>query len=127
MKPGGFSFRKARRDLELAGWSDRTGRESGAGHRSGSPRGDRSQGQTGTSRVFGGDGFRYQYPNGDQVEYTVVLFECSKEGSVEQSDNKETQHLAYFAPEAPPPLGLAYPASIFLASSISIYFEQAKG
>jgi 8-oxo-dGTP pyrophosphatase MutT (NUDIX family) len=25
--------------------------------------------------IFGGLGFRYSYPNGDEVEYTVVLFE----------------------------------------------------
>jgi 8-oxo-dGTP pyrophosphatase MutT (NUDIX family) len=77
--------------------------------------------------VFGGDGFRYRYPNGDLVEYTAVLFECSKEGSAEQFVNKETQRLAYFAPEAPPPLGHAYPASIFSASSVSTYFDQAQG
>jgi 8-oxo-dGTP pyrophosphatase MutT (NUDIX family) len=76
--------------------------------------------------VFGGDGVRYQYPNGDQVEYTVILFECSNDGSPEQFDNEETQGLDYFAPEAPPPLGLAYPASIFSASSVSTYFEPAK-
>ena len=45
--------------------------------------------------VFGGEGFRHQYPNGDQVEYTVVLFECSKEGSAEQFDSEETQRLDY--------------------------------
>jgi 8-oxo-dGTP pyrophosphatase MutT (NUDIX family) len=26
--------------------------------------------------VFGGHGFRYTYPNGDQVEYVVTLFKC---------------------------------------------------
>jgi len=57
----------------------------------------------------------------------VVLFECSKEGSAEQFDNEETQRLDYFAPGAPPPLGLAYPASIFSASSVSTYFDQAQG
>jgi 8-oxo-dGTP pyrophosphatase MutT (NUDIX family) len=74
--------------------------------------------------VFGGNGFRYQYPNGDRVEYTVILFECSSEGSSEQFDNEEALCLDYFAPEALPPLGLAYPKSIFSASSVSTYFEQ---
>ena len=56
----------------------------------------------------------------------MILFECSKDGSAEQFDNEETQGLDYFAPEAPPPLGLAYPGSIFSASSVSTYFEPAK-
>jgi hypothetical protein len=51
--------------------------------------------------VFGGDGFRYQYPNGDQVEYTVISFECSNDGSPEQFDNEEAQGLDCFAPDAP--------------------------
>lgn len=103
-------------------------RESSASHRSGSPRGGRSESQTGTNRRgLRDDGFQYQYPNADHVEYTVILFECSNDGSPEQFDSEETQGLDYFAPEAPPPLGLAYPASIFSASSVSTYFEQAKG
>src|ERR1700683_4616208 len=76
--------------------------------------------------VFDGEGFRHQYPNGDQVEYTVVLFECSKEGLPEQLDSEETQRLDYFAPEAPPPLGLAYRASIFSAV-FRRTFDQAQG
>jgi 8-oxo-dGTP pyrophosphatase MutT (NUDIX family) len=76
--------------------------------------------------VFGGEGFRYEYPNGDQVEYAVVLIECSKDGSAERFDDEETQSLDYFAPEAAPPLGLAYPRSIFSASGVLTYFEQAS-
>jgi hypothetical protein len=66
-------------------------RESGASHRSGSPRGDRSQSQTGTNRR--GEGFRYQYPNGHQVEYAVVLFECSRDSSAGKFDTDETKVL----------------------------------
>jgi len=29
--------------------------------------------------VFGGDQFRYVYPNGDSVEYTIILFRCVPE------------------------------------------------
>jgi len=70
-------------------------------------------------RCFWGADFRYQYPNGDQVEYTVVVFECSKEGTSERFDNEETLGLAYFVPEALPPLGLAYSKSIFSAYAAS--------
>jgi hypothetical protein len=41
---------KTRRDLEFAGRSDRTGGESGASHRPGSPRRDRAPGQTRRNR-----------------------------------------------------------------------------
>jgi hypothetical protein len=61
------------------------------------------------------------------VEYTVVVFECSKDGSAEQFDYGETQGLDYFAPDAPPPLRLAYPVSLFSASGVSTYFEQPNG
>lgn len=26
--------------------------------------------------VFGGEGFGFTYPNGDQFEYTVIMFKC---------------------------------------------------
>jgi hypothetical protein len=68
----------------------------------------------------------YQYPTGDQVEYTVVLFECSRDYSVREFDTGETKGLKYFAPEAPPPMGLAYATSMtfFSASSAPAYFER---
>ncbi|RDW14940.1 NUDIX domain-containing protein, partial [Oceanobacillus chungangensis] len=27
--------------------------------------------------IFGGESFRFTYPNGDQVEYSVFVFECN--------------------------------------------------
>jgi 8-oxo-dGTP pyrophosphatase MutT (NUDIX family) len=72
---------------------------------------------------FVGDGFRYQYSNGDQDECTFVLFEYSHDGRPSNSTTKKPK----LAREEPPPLGLAYPASLFSASSVSTYFEQANG
>ena len=43
----------------------------------------------------------------------MVLFECSRESSVEQFDAEETERLEYFSPEVMPPLQLAYPLSDF--------------
>jgi 8-oxo-dGTP pyrophosphatase MutT (NUDIX family) len=48
--------------------------------------------------VFGGNGFRLEYSNGDQVEYTVGLLECSRRPSVGCFDTEETKGLQYFAP-----------------------------
>ena len=48
--------------------------------------------------VFGGNGFRLEYSNGDQIEYTVGLSECSRRPSVGCFDTEETKGLQYFAP-----------------------------
>jgi 8-oxo-dGTP pyrophosphatase MutT (NUDIX family) len=74
--------------------------------------------------VFGGPGFRYQYPNGDEVEYTVVLFECSPVSSSGGFDGEETAGLEYFPCEQMPALSVGYPDHIFSASDReATYFE----
>lgn len=64
--------------------------------------------------VFGGSpGFRHAYPNGDQVEYTVVVFECAAEETTGAFDVHETLALQFFPHTAVPPLALAYPEHLF--------------
>lgn len=64
--------------------------------------------------VFGGsDGFRFTYPNGDTVEYTVVLFECRVVGGTLEPRDGESLELRYFHPEEMPPLLAPYPATLF--------------
>lgn len=64
--------------------------------------------------VFGGKEFRYQYPNGHQVEYNIFLFECVvQSGTLSPIDN-ETADLRYFSSEDMPELALPYPKHIFL-------------
>lgn len=64
--------------------------------------------------VFGGNDFRYQYPNGHQVEYNIFLFECAvQSGSLSPIDN-ETADLRYFSPKDMPELALPYPKQLFL-------------
>ena len=76
--------------------------------------------------IFGGLGFRYRYPNGDEVEYTVVLFECSAENPLAGFTNDETDRLEYFAPEEIPALELPYPIQIFSnLTGRDVYFEPA--
>jgi 8-oxo-dGTP pyrophosphatase MutT (NUDIX family) len=65
--------------------------------------------------VFGGNEFRYIYPNGDQVEYVVTLFKCQVlEGGGTWTDT-ETKSLRYFAQGDMPPLALPYPVSVLFA------------
>ena len=59
--------------------------------------------------VFGGRAFRYTYPNGDQVEYVVTLFQCRIiDGSGIPSDT-ETKSTRYFGRHEMPELALPYP------------------
>ena len=60
--------------------------------------------------VFGGEGFRYVYANGDEVEYTVVVYRCSVIGEMPGEPDPETKSLRYFAIDEMPHLALPYPA-----------------
>ena len=59
--------------------------------------------------VFGGSSFRYVYPNGDAVEYTVVLYRCLFVGTVSVPLDGETKSIRYFAESDMPRLALPYP------------------
>jgi 8-oxo-dGTP pyrophosphatase MutT (NUDIX family) len=60
--------------------------------------------------VFGGQAFRYVYPNGDAVEFTVVLFRCAVVATAADGpSDPETKSLRYFARDELPKLPLAYP------------------
>lgn len=61
--------------------------------------------------VFGGEDFRYVYPNGDAVEFTVVLYRCAVIGEAPGGpSDPETKSLRWFARDKMPKLPLAYPA-----------------
>lgn len=64
--------------------------------------------------VFGGEEFRYKYPNGDQVEYIIFVFECMiYQGRLGPVDD-ETVELRYFDASDMPGLALPYPKSLFV-------------
>ncbi|MGY5779415.1 NUDIX domain-containing protein [Rhizobium sp. LEGMi135b] len=62
--------------------------------------------------VFGGQEFRYTYPNGDQVEYLVVLFKCTTSGEPGGFTDTETASLKYTAFDEMPKLALPYPVEL---------------
>lgn len=74
--------------------------------------------------VFGGKDFRYQYPNGHQVEYNVFMFECVvQSGELNPIDN-ETANLQYFSPSNMPELALPYPRELFFQKEDDeLYFQ----
>lgn len=62
--------------------------------------------------VFGGRDFRYTYPNGDEVEYLVVLFQCQTQGEPGGFTDSETASLKYTAYEEMPKLAQPYPMEL---------------
>ena len=75
--------------------------------------------------VFSGEnGFRHTYPNGDRVEYLVVMFQCQVLKGEIQARDEETINLQYFSPENMPKLAMGYPDSLFYYQKIlNTYFE----
>ena len=62
--------------------------------------------------VFGGRGFRVRYENGDEAEYTVIVFDCEVVGGKLSPTDGEALELRYFAPDDAPELQVAYPRSL---------------
>ncbi|HLS60399.1 MAG TPA: NUDIX domain-containing protein, partial [Virgibacillus sp.] len=76
------------------------------------------------SGVFGGNDFRYEYPNGHKVEYNVYVFDCEiQSGSINPIDS-ETTELRYFSYEDMPKLTIQYPKYLFQQKeSKEVYFQ----
>ena len=66
--------------------------------------------------VFGGEGFRHTYPNGDRLENVSIVFFCRVTGGTLGGLDEETLELRYVLPEEfPEPSGLLkrYPRELF--------------
>ena len=62
--------------------------------------------------AFGGMEFRHTYQNGDQVEYTVLLFECVANRIENAVLDEETLSLQFFCEDRFPGLNLPYPREL---------------
>lgn len=71
--------------------------------------------------VFGGRDFRHLYPNGDEVEFTVVVFECKVIGGTLTPLDGEALELRFFAPNDIPALQLVYPSEVFSDSATTMF------
>lgn len=67
--------------------------------------------------VFGGWKYRYEYSNGDQVEYTVIVFECSIVKGQLRSMDGEAEELRFFKEDELPELTIPYPKKLFAAQA----------
>ena len=63
--------------------------------------------------VFGGSAFRYTYPDGNQVEYTITVFSCKIQGGLLEPVDGEVQAFHWFDPIALPPMQFPYPPDLF--------------
>ena len=73
--------------------------------------------------VFGGGNFRYIYPNGDAVEYFIVVFECEITGGELSARDGEVSKFRYFSIEDMPVLAIPYPQSIFSGNFTESQFQ----
>ena len=72
--------------------------------------------------VFGGrDGFRHRYPNGDEVEFTAIVFECEAVGGTLGAEDDETAELGWFHLHDRPALTLEYPLAEMLSGGPAVF------
>ncbi|MBD8501154.1 NUDIX domain-containing protein [Paenibacillus arenosi] len=64
--------------------------------------------------VFGGEKYQYQYSNGHQVEYLVIVFGCSIIGGKLEAKDGEAEELCFFSEDEIPDIVIPYPKEIFL-------------
>lgn len=74
--------------------------------------------------VFGGENFRFTYPDGNQVEYLIFMFECIIENGELEAVDGESAELKYFPVSSIPKLAIPYPTEIFVPSSSERTFFQ---
>ncbi len=66
--------------------------------------------------VFGGSAYQLHYPNGDVVEYTVIVFECRTLGGELGGLDGESLELRYCNAADRPPLIVPLPDALFAPS-----------
>ncbi|MDP2575080.1 NUDIX domain-containing protein [Vibrio penaeicida] len=76
--------------------------------------------------AFGGEGFSFTYPNGDRVDYTVILFRCHVTGLPSKELDEETKALQYFSKDKMPDLALPYPKDCLFDELDEPYIESAS-
>jgi mutator protein MutT len=67
--------------------------------------------------VFGGPRLRFRYPNGDQVEYLAVVFQCEIVGGTLETRDGEATGFRWCGGDELAALGLPYPPETFAAAA----------
>ena len=71
--------------------------------------------------VFGGRAHRITYPNGDEAEFTSIVFECRVRGGELRGRDGETARLRWCAPDEMPELTSPYPRALFVPGGPPIF------
>lgn len=75
--------------------------------------------------VMGGPSCRVRYANGDEVEYTVIVFECVVVGGELRVVDDETMQLAFLPVEdVLTRITFTYPAVVLAGTPGAAYFER---
>lgn len=74
--------------------------------------------------VFGGHDFRFTYPDGNQVEYIIIMFACIIDGGNLEAIDGESAELQFFNVDSMPQLAMPYPKEVFYQSdTVKTYFQ----
>jgi len=74
--------------------------------------------------VFGGHDFRFTYPDGNQVEYIIIMFACIIDGGNLEAIDGESAELQFFNVDSMPQLAMPYPKEVFYQSDTAkTYFQ----
>jgi 8-oxo-dGTP pyrophosphatase MutT (NUDIX family) len=71
--------------------------------------------------VFGGEDYRARYANGDEAEFSVVVFECEATGGTLHADGEETAALEWFALAERPRLVIEFPLDEMMSRSDTVF------
>jgi hypothetical protein len=75
---------------------------------------------------MGGASCRVRYPSGDEVEYTVAVFECAVVGGTLRADGDETLRLAFLpVRDVLARLAFTYPEVVLVGTPGPAYFERS--
>lgn len=77
--------------------------------------------------VFGGEEFRWIYPDGNQVEYINFVFECTVKSGTLQPVDGEIANFRFYDPSSIPPLQFPYPKAFFYPNANPKTFFQWDG
>ena len=67
--------------------------------------------------ALGGEGFRFTYPNGHEVEYTILLYSCEATADGAILDQTESHQIAFFTRDMLPNLGLPYDSDLLFTTT----------
>ena len=77
--------------------------------------------------VFGGPGWRIRYPNGDETEYTAIVFHCEIVGGrLTGGSDGESAALRWFRPEKAPAMNVEIPVEVLAGRVKEPVFDGAQ-